>query len=625
MMHGYGRIAEIDLTEGRVRTYDPDERLIRDFIGGRGWCAQIIFENLNEIIHGTHPSNVLVVATGPLAATGFLGGCKTSFAAISPQTGIYGDSSVGGYLGYMMRRAGIDALVIRGRANAPSYLLVDDGRVEVVEDPSLWGMSSKDADRVLRERYGDCSIATIGVAGEKMVVYASINVDWGLRERRHSQAGRTGMGAVMGSKNLKAIVARGSGSVDVADPERLREVNRRLMEEVRSSPAYDSWMKYGTNMTVEWANGVEALPTYNFQKTVYEYADAISGRAVHESQVYVSACANCIIPCGHTLRIEDDFVVIDYENLGMLGSNLGLRTLQEVAKANYLCDYYGIDTISTGSVIAFLIECFQRGLITKDELGFEISWGEAEKIYQLIEMIAYRRGIGSLLAQGVKAVASYVKRGSERFAMHVKGLEISAYDHRAATAMALSYATCDIGAHHNRSWAITYDVEVGRASYSRDKAEKVIYLQHIRPLFDMLGVCRLPWVELKIDPNIYAEAYSAVTGRETTLDDLLKCSERVWNLIRVIAYLRKRVCAKDDTLPARDFEDPVPEGETKGITLDREKFAELLKTYYELRGWDENGIPTPQKLMELGLDEALAKLYPIMQGAVRTRTYEFEF
>ncbi len=623
-MRGYGRMAEVDLREGRVRVSDPDERLMRDFIGGRGWCAQLIFENLNGITHGTHPSNVLVVATGPLAGTGFLGGCKTSFAAISPQTGIYGDSSVGGYFGYMMRRAGFDALIIRDRASLPSYLLVDDGDVEIVEDSSLWGMSSKDADHVLRERYGNCSIATIGVAGEKMVAYASINVDWGIRERRHSQAGRTGMGAVMGSKNLKAIVARGSGTIDIADPERLKEVNRRLIQEVKASPAYDSWMKYGTTMTVEWANGVEALPTYNFQKTVYEYADAISGRAVHESQAYVSACANCIIPCGHVLKVDDDFVVVDYENLGMLGSNLGLKTLQEVAKANYLCDYYGIDTISTGAVIAFLIECFQRGLIARDELGFEISWGEAEKIYELIEMIAHRRGIGSILAQGVKAVASYVKRGSGEFAMHVKGLEISAYDHRAATAMALSYATCDIGAHHNRSWAITYDVEVGRTSYGRDKAERVIYLQHIRPLFDMLGVCRLPWVELKIDPNIYAEAYSAVTGKETSLEELLKCSERVWNLVRVIAFLKKGVSAKDDNLPPRDFKDPVPEGETRGITLDKEKFDALLKTYYELRGWDENGIPTPQKLMELGLSEALARLYPSWRRSGEFRTYEFE-
>jgi len=608
-MHGYGKIAEIDLSSEKIEIKEPDERLIQDFIGGRGWAAYVIFKNLDEILHGTHPSNVLVVATGPLAATGFLGGCKTSFAAISPQTGIYGDSSVGGYFGYMMRKAGFDMLIIRGAASQPSYLLIEDGSIEIHSDLNLWGLSSKEADEKLRNRYGNCSIASIGIAGEKLVNFASINVDWGIKERRHSQAGRTGMGAVMGSKKLKAIVAKGSGEVKVADPERLREVNKKLVREVKLSPNYENWMKYGTNMTVEWANGVEALPTLNFQKTFFEHADEISGKAVHESQIYVSTCANCIIPCGHTLKADNDVVTIDYENIGMLGSNLGLKNLSEVAKANYLCDYYGLDTISTGAVIAFVMECFQRGLLTKDDVGFEVTWGDAEKVYHLIEMIAKRKGFGALMALGVKAVANYVKKGSEKFAMHVKGLEISAYDHRAAPAMALSYATCDIGAHHNRSWAITYDVQAGRTSYGKDKAEKVIYLQHMRPLFDMLGVCRLPWVELGIDPNIYAEAYSAVTGREVTLEELLTCSERVWNLTRCIAILRKGISMKDDVLPARDFEDLVPEGSTKGIKLEPEKFSELLKTYYQLRGWDERGWPTREKLISMKLEEAAEKLY----------------
>lgn len=609
-MRGYGRIAEIDLLSGRVEVREPDERLAYDLIGGRGWAAYTIFKHLDDIVHGTHPSNVLVVATGPLVATGFLGGCKTTFAAISPQTDIYGDSSVGGYFGYMMRRAGFDALIIKEKARELSYLLVEDGKIEAVTAPGLRKLNSREVDEKLRGEYGrNCSIASIGIAGENLVNYASINVDWGLRERRHAQAGRTGMGAVMGSKNLKAIVVKGSGEVDVADPERLREVNKRLISEVKSSKMYENWMKYGTNMTIEWANSVEALPTLNFQKTIFEYADEISGQVVYNSQLYVSACANCIIPCGHVVGFNGGEVTMDYENLGMLGSNLGLKNLKEVAKAIYLCDYYGLDTISTGSVIGFVMECFQRGLLREDEVGSEISWGDAEKVYGLIKMIAERRGFGTLMALGVKALASYVKRGSEKFAMHVKGLEISAYDHRAAPAMALSYATCDIGAHHNRSWAITYDVEAGRTSYGRDKAERVIYLQHMRPLFDMLGVCRLYWVELGIDPNIYAEAYSAVVYREFTLEELLIASERVWNLTRAIAILRKGIGVKDDTLPARDFEDQVPDGSTKGIKLDYEKFMELLKTYYQLRGWDESGRPTREKLISLRLEEVAEKLY----------------
>jgi len=262
-----------------------------------------------------------------------------------------------------------------------------------------------------------------------------------------------------------------------------------------------------------------------------------------------------------------------------------------------------------GSVIAFVMECFQRGILTQEDVGFNIEWGDIDAVAKLIEITARREGFGELTSLGVKRLSEKIGRSSEKFAMHVKGLEISAYDHRAAPAMALSYATCDIGAHHNRSWAITYDLQVGRYSYGEDKVDRVIYLQHIRPLFDMLGVCRFYWVELGVDPNLYAEAYSAITGKEVSLDELLKKSERVWNLTRTMAILRKKISIQDDMLPARDFEDPVPEGSTKGVKLSREKFTEMLKTYYRKRGWDERGWPTKEKLIELGLEEAARKLY----------------
>ena len=608
-MLGYGRIAEVDLSDGRIEYREVDEKLAYEFIGGRGWAAYLIFKELDRIVDATHPSNLLVVATGPLNATAFQSGGKTSFAAISPATGIYGDSSVGGYLGYRMRRAGFDALLIRGAAPEPSYLLVEDGRVEIHSASDLWGLGSREADRKLTQRYGDCSVATISIAGEKLVKYAAINVDWDRAKFRHAQAGRTGMGAVMGSKNLKAIVTRGSGEVRVADLEKLREVAGRFQKAVLSSSNYTSWRRYGTTSTMEWSNQVEALPTLNFQRTTFEYADKIGGEAVAKAKIASLPCSNCIIPCGHLIPTDGEKAVADYENLAMLGSNLGIGDLKKVMQANYLCDYYGLDTISTGAVIGFIMECYEKGLISKEELGLEARWGDAEAVYKMIEMIAKREGFGDLMAEGVRKLSEKINKGSEKFAMHVKGLEISAYDHRAAPAMALSYATADIGAHHNRSWAITYDVEVGRDKYSEDKVERVIYLQHIRPLFDMLGVCRLYYVELGIDPNFYAEAYSAVVGKEFSLDDLLLRSEKVWNLTRVIAILRKGIGRRDDSLPARDFEDPVPEGGTKGTKLDKEKFENMLSLYYRKRGWDEDGRPKKEKLVQLGLDEAAEKLY----------------
>ena len=609
MMLGYGKIAHVNLTDKRVEITDVDEELAFKYIGGRGWAAYIIFKNIDEIIHGTHPSNVLVVATGPLDGTIFKGGSKTTFAAISPQTGIYGDSSVGGYLGSMMRKAGIDAVVIKGASQEPCYLLIEDERVEIEVAENLWGLHSKDADKKLREIHGDCSIATIGIAGEKLVNFACVNVDWDLRTRRHAQAGRTGMGAVMGSKKLKAIVAKGDREVRVADPERLANIVERLKDEITGSKLYESWEKYGTTSTIEWSNKAEALPTKNFQYTKFDDAEKFGGEAIHRLKEYTSGCANCIMPCGHTISVGEDHVTVDYENIAMLGPNLGLSDLDSIAKANYLCDYYGLDTISTGSVIAFVMECFQRGILDEERVGFEVKWGDAEAVYKLIKLIAERKGFGALMALGVRELSRCIGEGSERFAMHVKGLEISAYDHRAAPAMALSYATCDIGAHHNRSWAITYDVEVGRDNYGEEKASKVIYLQHMRPLFDMLGVCRFPWVELKVDPNLYAEAYSAIVGREFSLEDLLICSERVWNLTRVIAILRNEIDVKDDSLPARDFEDPIPEGATKGFRIDEEKFMNLLRSYYKLRGWNDRGWPTEEKLLELRLEEAAEKLY----------------
>ncbi|MEM1583654.1 MAG: aldehyde ferredoxin oxidoreductase family protein [Nitrososphaerota archaeon] len=613
-MYGYGKIAEVDLTNKKISIKDVDEYLAYEFIGGRGWTSYLIFKELDKIVDGLHPSNVLVVATGPLNATFFQGGGKTEFGALSPQTGIYGDSNVGGYLGYRLRRAGIDCLVIKGKTSEPSYIYVEDGRVEVNESPELWGLNSSEVDRKLRERYGEeCSIASIGVAGEKQVLFACINVDWNLRKYRHGQAGRTGMGAVMGSKNLKAIVVKGSGEVKVADPERLRDVARRFQKQILESPTYDVFRRQGTMLTIEWANNAEALPTYNFQKSKYEYADMISGYILEKVKVKDRPCSNCIVPCEHVVPFNvrglKNEIGVEYETAAMIGSNTGLKTLEEIAYANYLCDDYGVDTITMGSIIAFVMECFQKGILEERDIGFKVQWGDIECVSKLIEITAKKEGFGELTAQGVKKMSEKIGRGSEKFAMHVKGLEISAYDHRAATAMALSYATCDIGAHHNRSWAITYDLQVGRHSYDEDKVERVIYLQHIRPLFDMLGACRLHWVELGVDPNLYAEAYSAITGREVPLSELLKKSERVWNLTRVMAILRKKITIEDDMLPARDFEDPVPEGSTKGAKLSREEFTKMLKTYYRKRGWDDRGWPAKEKLIELGLEEAAKRLY----------------
>jgi aldehyde:ferredoxin oxidoreductase len=613
---GYTKIAEVNLGSQEVKTRDVDEKLAYEYIGSRGWAASIIFEKVSLKTKPLDPKNVLVVAAGPLTVPNFPGGSKTTFASISPPTGIYGDSNVGGYLGHRLRKAGFDALVIEGASRSPVYLTVIDGKVDVNSAGDLWGKDSDEVDHILKEKYGeDSSVASIGVAGENLVNFACVNVDWDRAKTRHGQAGRTGIGAVMGSKRLKAIVAKGSVDVPIADPDRLAEVYKKSLAIITQNPTYKMWMRQGTMSVIEWANEVESLPTLNFQRAQFANARRIGGDAMEkETKIKSRPCSNCPVPCEHVSRVKDDDgkqieIGVEYENAALLGANVGLSSITEVVRANYLADKLGLDTISAGSVVAFVIEAYERGLVTRRQLGFEPKFGDLKSVLRLLRMIAERKGFGDAMADGTRLLAKRVGRGSIKFAMQVKGLEISGYDHRAAPAMALSYATTDIGAHHNRSWAITYDIEAGRGSYGDDKVDRVIYLQHLRPLFDMLGVCRFHWVELGMDPKLYAEAYSAVTGREFALDELLKKSERIWNLTRTMAILRKGISAKDDMLPERDFTDPVPSGKTKGAKLDRKKFASMLQTYYRKRGWDRAGRPTKEKLNELELTEAATRLY----------------
>jgi len=612
---GYSKIAEIDLTSRKVTTKEIDETLAYEYLGGRGWAASTIFDRVSVKTKPLDPKNLLVVAAGPLTVPNVPGGSKTTFASISPQTGIYGDSNVGGFFGHRLRRAGFDALIIGGASRKPVYLSIVDGEIAVNDTSDLWGKNSNEVDRILREKHGeDSSVASVGVAGENLVTFACVNVDWDRPKTRHGQAGRTGIGAVMGAKKLKAIVAKGSKDVPIAHPDRLTEVYKKSLKIITQNPTYKTWMRQGTMSVIEWANEVESLPTLNFQKTQFEKAKEIGGDAMEKTKIKSRPCSNCPVPCEHVSRVSDEAgrpieIGVEYETAALLGANLGLQNISDVVRANYLADELGLDTISAGSVIAFVLEAHQRGLVTKRQLGLEPKFGDLSTVLKLLTMIAHRKGFGDFMASGTRRLAEIIGKGSIEFAMQVKGLEISGYDHRAAPAMALSYATTDIGAHHNRSWAITYDLEVGRDGYGDNKVDRVIYLQHLRPLLDMLGVCRFHWVELGMDPNLYAEAYSAVTGKQYTLEELLKKSERVWNLTRAMAVLRKGISAKDDMLPERDFIDPVPSGKTAGTKLDRKKFTDMLQAYYQKRGWDKEGRPTREKLNELGLTEAATRLY----------------
>ena len=603
---GYtGKIAWIDLTRKEVKVKDVDPAWALKYIGGRGWGARLVWEHVPKDADPLSPENILVIAPGPLTGLLVPGAGKTSFAALSPETGYYGDSNAGGFFGPELKHAGFDALVLVGASKEPVYLWVEDGDIEICDAKDYWGMGGLEVQEAIRRDLGDSSIkvASIGPAGENLVPIACVNCDW-------RNAGRTGMGAVMGSKRVKAVAVRGSLDIPVADPETIYEEAKEAFRHVRDHEFARTLRKYGLAWYIDWSNEHGCLPVKNFRFTTYEKKDELNADAMLARVVTTAtACPYCPMCCGKFSYVRSGRyagTAIDgpeYETIAMIGTNCCLPSIEDVVYANWLCDNLGMDTISAGNILAFAIECYERGIIgPEDTGGLELRYGDPDCVFRLLELMAKREGIGDVLARGVKYAAQKFGKGSEKFAIHVKGLEQSAYDVRAAPAMGLAYATADIGAHHNRAWAITRDLEEGRDTYTRSKAEWVIYLQHVRPLFDCLGCCRLQWVETGLSLEYYAKVFTAATGVKTSVDELLKASERIYNLTRAI-NVRRGLTGAEDRLPDRAFEDPVPNGPVKGYKLDRQKFQQLLRTYYELRGWDENGIPTRAKLEELGLKD----------------------
>ena len=604
---GYvGKIAWVDLSKGEVKVKDVEPEWALKYLGGRGWGARIVWDLVPPDADPLGPHNVLVVVSGPLTGLLVPGAGKVSFSAISPETGYYGDSNSGGFFGPELKHAGFDAIVVSGASEKPVYLWVEDGQVEIRDAEPYWGMGGLEVQEALRRDLGDSTIkvASIGPAGENKVPIACVNCDW-------RNAGRTGMGAVMGSKRLKAIAVRGSLDIPVADPEVIYEEAKGAFKHVAEHDFARVLRKYGLAWYIDWSNDQGCLPVKNFRFTTYERKDQLNAEAMLARVMTTStACPRCPMCCGKFSYLRSGphaGVAIDgpeYETIAMIGTNCCLPSIEDVVYANWLCDNYGMDTISAGNIIAFAIECYERGIIgPEDTGGLELRYGDPECVFKLLELMAKREGIGDVLARGVRYAAQKFGKGAEKFAMEVKGLEQSAYDVRAAPAMGLAYATADIGAHHNRAWAITYDIEVGRDKYTRDKAERVIYLQHVRPLFDCLGCCRLQWVETGLSLEYYAKVFEAATGVKMSIEELLKGSERIFNLTRAI-NARRGLTGREDRLPDRAFEEPVPNGVVKGFKLDKEKFNELLKAYYELRGWDpETGLPTRAKLEELGLKD----------------------
>ncbi len=595
-MHGWsGKILRVNLSKQKISVTDIDPAILKDFIGGRGLAIKILWDELPAGVDPLSPYNKLVFAVGPLSGMPLPSSGKMIVASKSPLTGGYGDGNVGTMASVHLRRAGYDAIVIEGRARKPVYLYIEDDKAEIRDAEHLWGLDTFTAEDKLIEEHGkNIGVLLIGPAGEHQVRYATVI------SMKGRSGGRPGMGAVMGSKNLKAIVIKGTKEPSIAEPEKLREEAKKAYDEVLKAEGYDFWIRQGTMMTINWSNENSVLPTMNYREGVWEYYERISGDLMEKIKIKRRGCPYCNMQCGNVV-IDDvgEESELDYENVAMLGSNILLPDLKRVAELNKLCDKLGLDTISMGNVLGFLMEASDRGLL--DE---KIGWGDYKAARQLIIDTAYRRGLGYLAAEGVRIISRHLGKEAEEFAIHVKGLEVSAYDCHAAPGMALAYGTSPIGAHHKDAWLIGLEVKMDRFSYDKVKVEKLLFLQRVRGgMFESLTTCRLPWVELGVNLEHYPRMLSYITGVTYTMEDIYTVADRIYNLIR--AFWIREYGWWDRTMdypPIRWFKHPLTKGPFTGAKLDLDKYNEMLNLYYQMRGWDENGVPREETLRKLGLD-----------------------
>lgn len=603
MLGWTGVFLDIDLTESKSAEERYDESKALNFLGGRGFAAKILWDRLKAGTDPLSPENLLIFAAGPLTAIGLPNSGKLVVAAKSPLTGGYGDGNIGTLAAVHMRKAGYDALIMKGKASTPVVLHIKDNTIEFLNAKEYWDKSAFETEESLRQKFGrTAGIVSIGQAGENLVKFAT------LVSQEGRSGGRPGMGAVMGSKNLKAVVIEGTRQIPLADLNEMRKLASDGYKEVLANPLYSFWKRQGTMSTVEWSQENGVLPTFNYREGIFSGAEDIGGFAMEKMKVGNRGCPQCNMTCGNVVKdSEGQDSELDYENVGMLGSNIGIGNLAQVACLNRMADAFGFDSISLGNVVAFAMEASEKRLIAE-----KVRWGDFEAIKALVNDIAYRRGLGNILADGVRQASVTVGKGSGDWAMHVKGLEISAYDCHAAPGMALAYGTNSVGAHHKDAWLITWEIKAGRSNYDNQKVDFLIQTQLLRGgLFEALTVCRFPYNQLGLGLEWYQKYLHAATGVEFSLNRLTEISDRILNLMRAF-WVREygdKWSRELDVPPMRWFKEPLTEGILKGSVLDLEKYNGMLDSYYQKRGWNKNGVPTKETLEKLGLADAAQQLY----------------
>jgi len=613
---GYnGKVLRVNLSDGKVSTEAIDGEFCRKLLGGAGFVAHFL---LHEIEPGTDPlspENKLVFAVGPLTGVALPGSARHCVGAKSPLTNGIAKSEVGGFWGAEFKRAGFDAIIIEGKAPKPVYLWVHKGEASIRDASELWGKNTKETQEAIRAELGDNNIrvASIGPGGENLVKYA--NIMHGLVDA----AGRGGMGAVMGSKNLKAVAVRGGKTPAVANPNGVKALRQWLMDNRKLVASYS---EFGTGAAIPLFEEIGNLPARNFRDGVFPEMNKISAQTLKETMgIGMEGCFACPVRCKKVIEVKEPYQVDsayggpEYETLAALGSNCGIDDLKAIAKGSELCNAYSIDTISTGCTISFAMECFEEGLLTtRDTNGIELNFGNAEAMLQIIECIGRREGIGNLLAEGSARAAEEIGKGAQGFSMHVKKQEIPMHEPRLNKSLALGYMVNPHGADHCCNLIDIFFAGFGKepdvvvqdalplgmapapfAGIGPGKVALFRVAQLKRIILDSLVVCMfLPYSYQQL-----TEVTSAVTGWNTTTMEQLRVAERTLTMCRLF-NVRHGLTADDDRLPSRFF-GPTRYGALVDTALDPEKMEKAKRYYYALMGWDSNGVPTPEKLEELGI------------------------
>ncbi|MFW9960075.1 MAG: aldehyde ferredoxin oxidoreductase family protein [Candidatus Thorarchaeota archaeon] len=625
MANGYmGKILRVNLTEAKFKVDSLPKAWIKEYIGGDGFGAKLLFSEVPGRTDPLGEQNKLIIATGPITGTMWPMSGRTVFISKAPLTGIWGESHVGGFLGAELKYAGYDMLVIEGKSEKPVYIYIEDSDLHIRDARQLWGLTTDRLTDTIKKLHQDpdIQVAAIGPAGEKLVRYASVMVN-------HARAaGRTGMGAVLGSKNVKGIAIRGHGAIEVYDHPTFMDLAKEAHFKVRSNPQAQQMSKYGTWVLTAVKQEIGELPTYNHQTGVFNGWEKLSGDYIRPKYTVTDrACFGCSLGCKKVNYIrEGPFAGTleegpEYEGLMAFGSSLGIDDYATTLKANQICNKYGMDIISAGATIGFAIEAYVKGAITsKDTGGLKLQWGNQKQIIQLLQMIGDREGFGDLLAEGSKKSAEKLGRGTDKFAIHVKGMEVSGQDGRTHRSIALGHATGARGADHLRSLVVVDQLgyeDVAASRWGADKLPEIIdpYTEKYKAnavfesenaycIRDTLIVC---WYSVSWPPIFWMEDFARMLPSATgesylgKVENLTKIAERQVTLKRLF-NAREGITKKDDQLPERFTKEPMPEGPGKGQTVNLEP---MLHDYYKLRGWDmETGLPTKDTVKRLSLEWA---------------------